>query len=76
MPRITVKYKGMKIRPTRYHDTMKIEMPQQMRMLRSFSIANTPGLFAGAFDACGSAFGSRTNFQMRKAQISPGMPVR
>ena len=76
MPRITVKYSGRKISPTRYQDTMKIEMPQQITMLRSFSIANGPGLSTCACCGCGSACGSRRNFQMSTAQTRPGRPVR
>src|SRR5690606_11709879 len=76
LPRMTVKNNGMKMRRTRYHDTMNTEMPQQIRRLRSFSMAKMPGVSPGAPGACGSGLGSRTYFQIRKAQIRPVTPVR
>src|SRR5687767_12002843 len=79
MPFTTVKNTGKKMMPTRYHDTMNTEMPQQTRMLRCLSMSNMPGLTAGAAAVaswrlgCG---GSLTNSQMSTAQISPGIALK
>jgi len=77
MPLTTVKNTGRKMMPTRYHETMNTEMPQQTRMLRCLSMSNIRGLTVVAAASCATGLGgSLTNSQISTAQISPGIALR
>ena len=77
MPLTTVKNTGRKMMPTRYQEIMKTETPEQTRMLRWPSIANSPGLSpAPVATSCAGGWGSLTNSQINAAQISPGTALR
>src|SRR4249920_1375318 len=62
MPLTTLKNTGKKMMPTRYHEIMNTEMPEQTRMLRCFSMSSSPGFGAAtAVATSATGFGSLTN---------------
>src|SRR6185436_7891729 len=71
MPLMSLKNNGRKMMPTRYQETMKIEMPEHTRMLRCLSISKMPAFATLDFAACATGVGSLTKSQISTAQISP-----